>query len=323
METYRLEDTTLAGLPVLTIAPEGGTGRRPAVLYVHGFTLDRRAGVELGYQLAERGLFVISLDAAMHGARSRPPLNDGPQPPEPGRSPEGSGLSRYLWMMRIVERTAQDVGRLLEALEGDARGRGPAGDGRRVHGRVHRLRVRCPLPANPRPGCPNQLSTCVALGGPAGRGPRRSPLCRAELTGTPPRQTPTLSARWTPSRRWENATPRARCCCSAAGVDLDAPRFYSLQFYKEMQPLYRQHGPPPDPVRRRRSRGFHPPCGEKRWSGLRGTWPEQTVSFFTPERVFRALPIPYLPPLASPMGVAPLTYREGGKRVPWWGLGDG
>lgn len=247
METYRLEDTTLAGLPVLTIAPEGGTGRRPAVLYVHGFTLDRRAGVELGYQLAERGLFVISLDAAMHGARSRPPLNDGPQPPEPGRSPEGSGLSRYLWMMRIVERTAQDVGRLLEALEGDPRvdadRLGMAGasmggfTGCVCAARYPQIRALAAQISFPTLALRWEDLLVEARADPRFAGQVNEDAAAADsdfIRALDPVQA--LKERYAPR-------PLLLQC---GEVDLDAPRFYSLQFYKEMQPLYRQH---PDRLR--------------------------------------------------------------------------
>jgi hypothetical protein len=63
-----LETTHIHDAPTLTVSPARAEGR-PAVFYICGYGHTREAGLRLGYQLAQRGLFFISFDPWLHGER--------------------------------------------------------------------------------------------------------------------------------------------------------------------------------------------------------------------------------------------------------------
>jgi len=121
MKRIILEKDALDGVPVIVCAPEGA-GRLPVVFYIHGFGGDKRGGLELAYNLAERGIITISLDAAMHGDRLDHRVAttwNGPQKAD--IYPFETGIDRYSLIMKIIPETIQDISRLGEFFRQDLR----------------------------------------------------------------------------------------------------------------------------------------------------------------------------------------------------------
>lgn len=121
MKRIILEQDSIAGIPLIYSAPEGA-GHLPVVFYIHGFAGDKRGGVELAYNLAERGVASISLDAALHGGRLDARVATSWEGPQKGDIyPFSTGLDRYLLIMQIIKHTVADIHTLIDALQSDAR----------------------------------------------------------------------------------------------------------------------------------------------------------------------------------------------------------
>jgi uncharacterized protein len=115
-----LETTQMAGVPVLTICPEGGR-RCPLVVFAHGMTGRKEDGIPLGYRLATAGCFCVAPDAPLHGER----LDDRIRylgRPRPGQTcPPETGLDDWYLMLELVVQAARETGALAEHLAGDPR----------------------------------------------------------------------------------------------------------------------------------------------------------------------------------------------------------
>lgn len=115
LETYRVGE-----IPVTTMAAEAAQ-RRPVVFYLHGFTVDRRDGLSLGYRLAELGFYFAAVDAPMHGERKEERL-DAILAGEVGLVyPASTGLDAFFLVHELILQTAQDVQMLIEHLREDSR----------------------------------------------------------------------------------------------------------------------------------------------------------------------------------------------------------
>jgi dienelactone hydrolase len=116
-----LEQDAPNGVPVIVCAPQGG-GRLPVVFYIHGFGGDKRGGLELAYNLAERDIITISLDAAMHGGRLDYRVATTWTGPQNGDIyPFETGFDRFSLIMKIISETVQDITRLREFFRQDQR----------------------------------------------------------------------------------------------------------------------------------------------------------------------------------------------------------
>ena len=115
-----LETTQMAGVPVLTICPEGAR-RCPLVVFAHGMTGRKEDGIPLGYRLATAGCFCVAPDAPLHGER----LDDRIRylgRPRPGQTcPPETGLDDWYLMLELVVQAARETGALAEHLAGDPR----------------------------------------------------------------------------------------------------------------------------------------------------------------------------------------------------------
>jgi dienelactone hydrolase len=116
-----LEQDAPNGVPVIVCAPQGG-GRLPVVFYIHGFGGDKRGGLELAYNLAERDIITISLDAAMHGGRLDYRVATTWTGPQKGDIyPFETGFDRFSLIMKIISETVQDITHLREFFRQDQR----------------------------------------------------------------------------------------------------------------------------------------------------------------------------------------------------------
>lgn len=121
MKRIILEQDAPNGVPVIVCEPQGG-GRLPVVFYIHGFGGDKRGGLELAYNLAERDIITISLDAAMHGGRLDYRVATTWIGPQKGDIyPFETGLDRFSLIMKIISETVQDITRLREFFRQDQR----------------------------------------------------------------------------------------------------------------------------------------------------------------------------------------------------------
>jgi dienelactone hydrolase len=121
MKKNILEQDALDGVPAIICAPEGAD-RLPVVFYIHGFGGDKRGGIELAYNLAERDIITISMDAAMHGGRLDYRVATTWNGPQKGDIyPFETGLDRFSLIVKIISETVQDITRLREFFRQDQR----------------------------------------------------------------------------------------------------------------------------------------------------------------------------------------------------------
>jgi dienelactone hydrolase len=114
-ESYRIGE-----IPLITLAREGAEAR-PMVFYLHGLTSDKQDGLRLGYELAEQGFYVVSLDAPLHGERAGQRVDDDWMPLGGYTYPPDTGLDLFFHMYEIVVQAARDIDVLVEHLAGDSR----------------------------------------------------------------------------------------------------------------------------------------------------------------------------------------------------------
>lgn len=91
---------TIGGVPLLLATPAGAAGPLPAVLWFHGFGVDKETHRKELRQLAEAGFLAVGVDAAGHGARRLPDL-DARQ-----AAPHEQALRT---MVELASRTADEV----------------------------------------------------------------------------------------------------------------------------------------------------------------------------------------------------------------------
>jgi uncharacterized protein len=121
MKKIILVQDCVSGVPLIFCAPEEAE-KLPLVFYIHGFAGDKRGGLELAYNLAERGIATISLDAAMHGGRLDYRVATTWNGPQKGDIfPYETGLDRYLLIMKVIEETVKDLKSLVEHYQNDPR----------------------------------------------------------------------------------------------------------------------------------------------------------------------------------------------------------
>ncbi|WP_420127392.1 alpha/beta hydrolase family protein [Longimicrobium sp.] len=98
---------TIAGVPLLLAMPDDAAGPLPAVLWFHGFGVDKETHRKELRQLAEAGFVAVGVDAAGHGARRLPDL-DARQ-----AAPHAQALRT---MIELAWRTADEVPALVRGL---------------------------------------------------------------------------------------------------------------------------------------------------------------------------------------------------------------
>lgn len=98
---------TIGGVPLLLATPDDAAAPLPAVLWFHGFGVDKETHRKELRQLAEAGFLAVGVDAAGHGARRLPDL-DARQ-----AAPHEQALRT---MTELAARTADEVPAVVRAL---------------------------------------------------------------------------------------------------------------------------------------------------------------------------------------------------------------
>jgi dienelactone hydrolase len=98
---------TIGGVPLLLATPDDAAGPLPAVLWFHGFGVDKETHRTELRQLAEAGFLAVGVDAAGHGARRLPEL-DARQ-----AAPHEEALRT---MVELASRTAEEVPNVVRGL---------------------------------------------------------------------------------------------------------------------------------------------------------------------------------------------------------------
>ncbi len=121
MKKISVQTFKVKGIPVMTLSQENAANC-PVVFYVHGFTGDKLDGLPLGYRLASRGFYFVSVDAYMHGERVPPGQQNvwGPAD-EDFVYPAGTGLDTAIFMYQVIAQTVQDVDVLIAHFNEDER----------------------------------------------------------------------------------------------------------------------------------------------------------------------------------------------------------
>ncbi len=118
--TMLLDTTTVHNIPVLTLMPAQDK-RCPTIFFVHGFGGNKEAGINLGYQLAQRGFGFISFDAWLHGERHDDLLEQAALLERGGIYPSDSGLDTFLLFYRVIDQCRADVQALIDHFTNDPR----------------------------------------------------------------------------------------------------------------------------------------------------------------------------------------------------------
>lgn len=236
MRRVLLEDYVIKGIPVMAIYPQGA-GKCPLVIFLHGFGGDRRSGLELGYRLADAGIFFLSFDAWLHGGRDRGAKT---QRAFQDIYPADCGLDTYLLMHEVIRQTEDDLHCLVNGLREDARI-----DDQRIGVTgfsmggfaAFLVAARCPW-----------VKTAVPIGG-------KPAFQRAwdDLTlavGTYPQWQDTMQrlseaseersrylAEFDPFHALKSFAPKPLLIIHG-DQDTDQPYLYSLELYRELKPLY-------------------------------------------------------------------------------------
>jgi dienelactone hydrolase len=120
MKQVSIQSTSIDQISVLIISPTE-VKNAPLVFFVHGVASDKRQGIPLGYEMANKGIIFISLDTILRGER-----NDQEFDPEVGGDfgsvyPEEIWLDEFFTMVRMVKQTALDINALIDHYKEDPR----------------------------------------------------------------------------------------------------------------------------------------------------------------------------------------------------------
>lgn len=101
------EERTAGGAPLLLARPEGGAPPFPLVLWFHGFGVDKGVHRPELERMAREGFLAVGVDAAGHGARRLPDLQERIDAPRE---------EAFRTMLELARRTADDVPGIVRAL---------------------------------------------------------------------------------------------------------------------------------------------------------------------------------------------------------------
>lgn len=234
IETDRVED-----IPVMTLALEDAE-RCPVVLFAHGFTGKKEDGLALGYRLAARGFFFLSLDARSHGERLDERMTSVGEPREEDVYPHGTGLDTYLLMHELIIETAKDIDRLIQHLGADRR----ADTGRiglsgfsmggflTFYVAAHNPAIQAAVPMAGLPAFTARWEDVVLESSSYEQWAERMAAAQAETT----RRTGFMRE-IDPFDRMKGFYPRALMMING-DRDLDSPKKYLVDLYRALKPLY-------------------------------------------------------------------------------------
>lgn len=115
-----LETCMIGEIPLLTIAP-AHADRCPVVFFIPGYGGTKIEALRLGYQLAARGCFVVSIDPWLHGDRYATQLDQAADPAFGGIYPPGTGLDTGVLFFQVIHRCLTDVAALIAHFTTDPR----------------------------------------------------------------------------------------------------------------------------------------------------------------------------------------------------------
>lgn len=125
MTSIIVDTSSVNDIPILSIHQEGCEGA-PLVLYIHGYGANKDQGLFFGIEMARRGLFFVSFDAVKHGERYETLLEKVRSGHGENIYPVQTGLDTFYLMHEIIVRTNQDVEDLITHYENDQRVNGEA-----------------------------------------------------------------------------------------------------------------------------------------------------------------------------------------------------
>lgn len=120
MTKLLLETMVVGEVPLLTIAPLTAS-HCPVIFFVPGYGGNKTDGLRLGYALAQRGCFVVSIDPWLHGGRYDPRLDHAADPAYGGIYPPATGLDTGVFFFQVIQRCLTDVALLIDYFRTDER----------------------------------------------------------------------------------------------------------------------------------------------------------------------------------------------------------
>ena len=120
MPKLLLETMTVGEVPLLTIAPANAV-HCPMIFFIPGYGGNKTDGLRLGYPLAQRGFFVVSIDPWLHGDRYAARLDHAADPALGGVYPPETGLDTGLVFFAVIQHCLTDVQQLIDHFQTDPR----------------------------------------------------------------------------------------------------------------------------------------------------------------------------------------------------------
>jgi hypothetical protein len=243
MSAVQIETTTVASIPVLTIAPQQARAC-PVVIYIPGYGGQKEHGLSLGTQLAQAGLFVICFDPWLHGERSEPLRDLAADPAYGGVYPPDSGLDIGVVFFRVIGQCLLDAQALLDHYRDDPRVdvshcgvTGPSMGGYAsylIFARLPAVRAAAPMIGIPQFSrrWRDLLDEC-AFSNPAWA------EAFTRLEG-PIREHSAFIAGIDPFEELKQAAPRGLLMMNC-DFDFDQPKLYAVMGYRELLPAYAAH----------------------------------------------------------------------------------
>ena len=242
MNRIIVETTTIADVPIIIVAPEEAESC-PIIFHVHGFGGTKKAGVAMGYRLAAEGMVCVCVDADMHGDRLDPRLTALLEGAADYVYPRDTGLDSYFELHKIVKRTGGDVGRLIDHFAADPRvdtGRVGVtgysmGGFTTYYTAAHDPRVYAAAALISFPALAERWEDVIAESASYEKWADAIASVEAETA----ERTAFIRA-MDPYEKLRDFHPRPLLMIQG-DLDTDAPKFYTVKLYRELQPLYADH----------------------------------------------------------------------------------
>ncbi|QTD42055.1 S9 family peptidase [Sporosarcina sp. Te-1] len=104
MRRIVIDNQTINHIPILSIYQEGLT-KYPLIFFLHGYGANREQALDFGYMLAQKGFYYVSIDCKDHGAR----ISHNNTTKFTHVFPPDSGLDTYVHMHEVIEQTYLDI----------------------------------------------------------------------------------------------------------------------------------------------------------------------------------------------------------------------
>lgn len=239
-QSLNVQTTHVGDIPVLSVAPTEAQ-HCPIVFFIPGFTGRKESGLNLGYQLAQRGVFFVSFDPLLHGERYEDRLLQAATPEQGGIYPPDTGLDTGLLFFRIIQQCLLDVKTLIEHFAND-----PRADVSRCGvtgfsmGAYAAFLTFANLPqmkaAVPMMGIPNFTRRWLDLLDECSFSNREWAAALTKVEAAT-RQNTAFIQEIDPHEKLKEASPRALLMMNG-DFDTDQPKLYSIYAHRELLPYY-------------------------------------------------------------------------------------